>query len=243
MVGGSMSVSTFDIFKIEIGPSGSHTAGLMMAPCHWNTPSIDEHPIPYPFRSREELWQMCEQSGRTIADLMLENEKCWRSTFDVRAGLLVIAAAIEASIGQGGPTGAIAAVLQYYRKSVPGANEEGVVDFLLTAAAIGILYRKEAAISGTQIRNQAEFGVASAMAGAGLVAVLGGNNEEIANAVEIGFERDLVMTGEPIEGVCKFPVSIALPWLTSRHASGWADRRDDSPSWQAQNPLRKLALA
>ncbi|NOV24443.1 hypothetical protein E5S69_13100 [Cupriavidus necator] len=185
-----MSVSIFDIFKVEIGPLGSHTVGPMIASCHLNVPRVDEHPIPYPFQSAEELLRMCKESGRTIADLMLENEKCWRSTYDIRAGLLAIAAAMGAG-------GIIPAVLQYYRKFVPGANEDGVVDFLLTAAAIGIIYRKNASIFGGEAGSQGEVGAAWSMAAAGLAAVLGGSNGQIENAVEIGLKHNLGISCDP----------------------------------------------
>nr|WP_240990402.1 L-serine ammonia-lyase, iron-sulfur-dependent, subunit alpha [Cupriavidus taiwanensis] len=220
-----MSVSIFDIFKVEIGPLGSPAVGPMSAACHWHVPRVDEHPIPYAFRSGEELLRMCKASGRTMADLMLENEKCWRSTYDIRVGLLAIAAAMGGSIARDRPVGVIPAVLQYYRKFVPGANQDGVVDFLLTAAAIGIAYREDAANSEAEVGGRREVGVACAMAAAGLVAVLGGSIEQIANAVEIGLEHNLVMAGEPVEGGYRLPVSNAMPWMASRQASRQTERK------------------
>lgn len=212
-----MSVSTFDIFKVGIRPSGSHTVGPMIAACHLNGQTVDEHPIPYPFRSGEELLQMCKESGRTIADLVLENEKCWRSTYDVRAGLLAIADAMGASIARGretgrivtappnGAEGVIPAVLRYYRDFVPGANEDGVVDFLLTATAIGIIYRENASLSGAEVGCRDEVGVACSMAAAGLAAMLGGSNEQIENAVEIALAHNLDITCDPVEGFAQHP--------------------------------------
>ncbi|KAF7963628.1 hypothetical protein AWV80_07765 [Cupriavidus sp. UYMU48A] len=91
-----MSISTFDIFRVEHGTAGSHLAAPRIAAGYLQAQTIDEHPIPYPFRSIDELLQMSKESSRTIADLMLENEKCWRSTYDIRAGLLEIADAMEA---------------------------------------------------------------------------------------------------------------------------------------------------
>uniref|UniRef100_UPI003F49B204 L-serine ammonia-lyase, iron-sulfur-dependent, subunit alpha n=1 Tax=Cupriavidus yeoncheonensis TaxID=1462994 RepID=UPI003F49B204 len=211
----SMFVSIFDIFKVGIGPSGSHTAGPMITACHFNAQVADEHPIPYPFRSGDELLQMCKESGRTIADLVLENEKCWRSTYDIRVRILAIARAMDGNgirlhamsgkegSSAGGPThgtsGVIPAVLKYYRRSVPGANDDGVVDFLLTAAAVGIIHRETAQIPGADVGSQVEVGMESSMAAAGLAAVLGGSNEQIGTAAKIGLVHNLGISFDPVE--------------------------------------------
>ena len=82
-------------------------------------------------------------------------------------------------------------MLHYYTRFVPGADDDGVVDFLLTAAAIGILYKENASISGAEVGCQGEVGVACSMAAAGLPAVLGGTPAQVENAAEIGMEHHL----------------------------------------------------
>lgn len=104
-----------------------------------------------------------------------------------------------------GAAGIIPAVLHYYRRFVHGATDEGVIDFLLTAGAIGILYKKNASISGAEMGCQGEVGVACSMAGGGLVAVLGGSNNQIENAAEIGMEHNLGLTCDPIAGLVQIP--------------------------------------
>src|SRR3546814_11619667 len=85
-----------------------------------------------------------------------------------------------------GAAGLLPAVLHYYRKFMPGANDDGVVEFLLTAAAIGILYKENASISGAEVGCQGEVGVACSMAAGALAAVMGGTTRQIANPAEIG---------------------------------------------------------
>ena len=105
-----------------------------------------------------------------------------------------------------GAAGIIPAVLRYYAEDCrPGEPLRGVRDFLLTAAAIGMLCKRNASISGAEIGCQGEVGVACAMAAAGLVAALGGNNEQIENAAEIGIEHHLGMTCDPIGGLVQIP--------------------------------------
>src|SRR5258708_35548760 len=96
-----------------------------------------------------------------------------------------------------GAAGIIPAGLQYYMKFVPGANDDGVVTFLLTASAIGLLYKENASISGAEVGCQGEVGVACSMAAAALAAVMGGSPEQVENAAEIGMEHKLGMTCDP----------------------------------------------
>ncbi|HET6396938.1 MAG TPA: L-serine ammonia-lyase [Pseudoxanthomonas sp.] len=104
-----------------------------------------------------------------------------------------------------GAAGIIPAVLHYYDRFCPGASEQGVFDFLLTAAAIGILYKENASISGAEVGCQGEVGVACSMAAAGLAAALGGNPGQVENAAEIGMEHNLGLTCDPIGGLVQIP--------------------------------------
>jgi L-serine dehydratase len=104
-----------------------------------------------------------------------------------------------------GAAGVVPSVLRYYRTMVPGASEAGVHDFLLAATAIGGLFKMNASISGAEVGCQGEVGVASAMAAAGLAAALGGSNEQVENAAEIGMEHHLGMTCDPVGGLVQIP--------------------------------------
>jgi len=104
-----------------------------------------------------------------------------------------------------GAAGIIPSVLHYYDRFVPGANIEGVRTFLLTAAAVGILYKENASISGAEVGCQGEVGVACSMAAAGLTAVLGGSMSQVENAAEIGMEHNLGLTCDPIGGLVQIP--------------------------------------
>jgi len=104
-----------------------------------------------------------------------------------------------------GAAGIIPAVLHYYDRFIAGASDEGVIGFLLTAAAIGILYKLNASISGAEVGCQGEVGVACSMAAAGLAAVMGGSPEQIENAAEIGMEHNLGLTCDPIGGLVQVP--------------------------------------
>ena len=104
-----------------------------------------------------------------------------------------------------GAAGIIPAVMHYYMRFCPGANEQGVVDFLLTAAAIGILYKENASISGAEVGCQGEVGVACSMAAGALTAVLGGTVAQVENAAEIGMEHNLGLTCDPVGGLVQIP--------------------------------------
>ncbi|HET9227947.1 MAG TPA: L-serine ammonia-lyase, partial [Thermoanaerobaculia bacterium] len=230
----------------------------------------DPTAVPYPFKSGEELLSLCEETGRDIWELMLENEKVRRSEEEIRAGLLKIWDAMQRCVERGcrqegvlpgglkvqrrapqlyrdlssrpedalkdpltvldwvnlyalavneenaaggrvvtaptnGAAGILPAVLHYYRRFTPGANEEGVIRFLLTAAAIGFLYKENASISGAEVGCQGEVGVACSMAAGGLVAALGGENWRVENAAEIGMEHNLGLTCDPVGGLVQIP--------------------------------------
>jgi L-serine dehydratase len=104
-----------------------------------------------------------------------------------------------------GAAGIIPAVLHYYTRHTPHANEQGVIDFLLTAAAIGILYKENASISGAEVGCQGEVGVACSMAAGALCAVLGGTPAQVENAAEIGMEHHLGLTCDPVGGLVQIP--------------------------------------
>jgi L-serine dehydratase len=104
-----------------------------------------------------------------------------------------------------GAAGIVPAVLHYYARFVPGASAAGVVDFLLTAGAIGILYKENASISGAEVGCQGEVGVACSMAAGALAAVLGGTPEQVENAAEIGMEHHLGLTCDPVGGLVQIP--------------------------------------
>jgi len=104
-----------------------------------------------------------------------------------------------------GAAGVVPAVLRYWLDHVPGARGSQVPDFLLTAAAIGSLIKTNASISGAEAGCQAEVGSASAMAAAGLAAVMGASPQQVENAAEIALEHHLGMTCDPVRGLVQVP--------------------------------------
>ncbi len=232
--------------------------------------SAPEHTLPYPFSTGDSLLEMCTASGKTIAQLMLDNEKTWCPEEEVRAKLLQIWAVMQDCVRRGyhasgelpgplrvkrrapdlyaqlsksgtgeaadplaaldwlnlyamavneenaaggrvvtaptnGAAGIIPAVLHYYDRFIPGANEDGVITFLLTAGAIGILYKLNASISGAEVGCQGEVGVACSMAAGAMCAAMGGSNAQIENAAEIGMEHNLGLTCDPVGGQVQIP--------------------------------------
>ncbi|MFC4057503.1 L-serine ammonia-lyase [Planomonospora corallina] len=104
-----------------------------------------------------------------------------------------------------GAAGIIPAVLTYYDRFVHEADDDGVVRFLLTAGAVGVLFKENASISGAEVGCQGEVGSACSMAAAGLTEVLGGTPEQVENAAEIGIEHNLGLTCDPIGGLVQIP--------------------------------------
>ncbi|WP_371669041.1 L-serine ammonia-lyase [Streptomyces sp. NBC_00289] len=104
-----------------------------------------------------------------------------------------------------GAAGIIPAVLHYYINFVPGADEDGVVRFLLAAGAIGMLFKENASISGAEVGCQGEVGSACSMAAGALAEVLGGSPEQVENAAEIGMEHNLGLTCDPVGGLVQIP--------------------------------------
>jgi L-serine dehydratase len=104
-----------------------------------------------------------------------------------------------------GAAGVIPAVGSYYLRFVPGATTEGIRTFLLTAAAVGMLYKRNASLSAAEMGCQGEVGVACSMAAAGLAAVMGGTNAQVEEAAEIGMEHNLGLTCDPVAGLVQVP--------------------------------------
>lgn len=104
-----------------------------------------------------------------------------------------------------GAAGIIPAVLGYYTRFVPGADDAGVIRFLLAASAVGVLFKTNASISGAEVGCQGEVGSACSMAAAGLAEVLGGSPGQVENAAEIGIEHNLGLTCDPVGGLVQIP--------------------------------------
>jgi len=146
--------------------------------------------------------------------LTLESERALSDPLQVLDWVNLYALAVNEENAAGGrvvtaPTngaaGIVPAVLHYYTRFVHGASDRGVVDFLLTAAAIGILYKENASISGAEVGCQGEVGVACSMAAGALCEVMGGSPAQVENAAEIGMEHHLGLTCDPVGGLVQIP--------------------------------------
>ena len=232
---------------------------------------LDRTELPYDFSSAVELLSLCKQHNLRVAELMMANEKVWRSEDEIRAGLMKLWRAMQDCVEQGlkhegilpgglhvrrraarlhrslqelgkpnvigstlsamewvnlfalavneenaaggrmvtaptnGAAGIIPAVLHYFMKFSDEVSEAHVVDYLLSAAAIGILCKKNASISGAEVGCQGEVGSACAMAAAGLAQILGATPEQLCNAAEIGLEHNLGLTCDPVGGLVQVP--------------------------------------
>ena len=227
----------------------------------------EAHRVPFPFINCDELLKICRQEKMKIEDVMMANEKTWRSEEEIRKGLLNIWQVMKDCVESGcrhegilpgglnvkrraagilrslkartekhpaeimewvslwalavneenaagsrvvtaptnGAAGIIPAVMHYYEKMTKNPTDDGIVTFLLTAGAVGILYKEGASISAAEMGCMGEVGVACSMAAAGLTAALGGTNEQIENAAEIGMEHNLGLTCDPIKGLVQIP--------------------------------------
>jgi L-serine dehydratase len=230
----------------------------------------DLTPLPFPFRTGDELLGLCEREQTSIAGIMRRNERAWRSDAQIDAGLLRIWQVMQACVQRGcetpgvlpggykvkrrapelykqltapqmaapqdplialdwvnlwalavneenasggrvvtaptnGAAGIVPALMHYYWRFVHGADDAGIVDFLLTAGAIGFLYKENASISGAEVGCQGEVGVACSMAAAALTAVLGGTPAQVENAAEIAMEHHLGLTCDPVGGLVQIP--------------------------------------
>lgn len=230
----------------------------------------DETELPYPFTTGAELLRLCEETGLSISNIMLENEKVWRDEAEIKAEILKIWQVMKDCVDRGcktegilpgglkvkrraadllcqlskptklekdplspipmdwvtlyalavneenagggrvvtaptnGAAGIIPAVLHYHLNFRNG-KEEDVIRFMLTAAAIGILYKENASISGAEVGCQGEVGSACSMAAGALAEVLGGSPEQVENAAEIGMEHNLGLTCDPVGGLVQVP--------------------------------------
>ena len=230
----------------------------------------DDTPLPYPFLTAVDLLIHCARNEMSISEVMLANEKTWRSEAEIRDGLLNIWKVMRGCVNKGcrsegilpggmkvkrraaelsrklrgqpqitykdplmcldwvnlwalavneenaaggrvvtaptnGAAGIIPAVMHYYQHFYPNADDDGIVRFLLTAGAIGILYKENASISGAEVGCQGEVGSACSMAAGALAEVLGGTPEQVENAAEIGMEHNLGLTCDPVGGLVQVP--------------------------------------
>ncbi len=236
-----------------------------------NAPDEGGWDVPHNFHSGDELLALTIDTGKSIAQLMRENEEAARPPEEVSARLTAIRDAMSACIDRGirsdlaelpgglrvkrrapciyrtlldrqeraladpltvidwinlwalavneenaaggkvvtaptnGAAGIVPAVLRYYERFVPTASTRGAEDFLLTAAAIGTLFKENASISGAEVGCQGEVGVACSMAAAGLAAAMGASPAQIENAAEIGMEHNLGLTCDPVGGLVQVP--------------------------------------
>ena len=227
--------------------------------------------LPYDFSSAAELLTLCQKHNLRVAELMMANEKVWRSEEEIRGGLMKLWRAMQDCVEQGlkhegilpgglnvrrraaklhrslqelgkpnvigstlsamewvnlfalavneenaaggrmvtaptnGAAGIIPAVLHYFMKFSEAVTDANVVDYLLGAAAVGILCKKNASISGAEVGCQGEVGSACAMAAAGLAEILGATPEQLCNAAEIGLEHNLGLTCDPVGGLVQVP--------------------------------------
>jgi len=245
--------------------------GFIVKDNAFSDPKTDKANPPYPFHSAESLLQLCENEQFSIAELMMHNERCWKTQTEIKTGILAIAKVMFDCIDSGcqhsgelpgglhvkrrapdlyqrlqakkgitsryeaadvlnrlnlyamavneenaaggrivtaptnGAAGIIPAVMKYMGDAHGKTNDDDIITYFLTAAAIGILYKENASISGAEVGCQGEVGVASSMAAAGITAVLGGSIYQIENAAEIAMEHHLGMTCDPVHALVQIP--------------------------------------
>ena len=143
-----------------------------------------------------------------------------------------------------GAAGVVPAVAHYYERFVPGADHEGILRFFLTSAAIGILYKENASISGAEVGCQGEVGVACSMAAGGLTAAMGGSNGEVEHAAEVAMEHNLGMTCDPIGGLVQIPCieRNAMGAAKAVHASRIAMNEGESHKVSLDQVIRTMYL-
>lgn len=228
------------------------------------------HVLPYHFITGDRLLEIGRNEKMTFTEVMMANERTWRTDKEIKDGLLNIWNVMQRCVERGcreegilpgglkvrrrassllrnlqqqkeqqkshpleamewvslwalavneenaaggrvvtaptnGAAGVIPAVMHYYAKMTENPTEEGIVAFMLNAGAVGILYKEGASISAAEMGCMGEVGVACSMAAAGLTAALGGTNEQIENAAEIGMEHNLGLTCDPVMGLVQIP--------------------------------------
>jgi L-serine dehydratase len=143
-----------------------------------------------------------------------------------------------------GAAGVVPAVAHYYLRFTPDANHEGLLRYFLTSAAIGILYKENASISGAEVGCQGEVGVACSMAAGGLTAALGGTNGQVEHAAEIAMEHNLGMTCDPIGGLVQIPCieRNAMGSVKAVHASRIAMNESESHKVSLDQVIRTMYL-
>ncbi|OZI47080.1 L-serine ammonia-lyase [Bordetella genomosp. 4] len=174
--------------------------------CGINYPEADgDLPGPLKVRRRApELYRsLTQRAERTLSDPLSVMD--WVNLYAMAVNEENAAGGRVVTAPTNGAAGIIPAVLHYYDRFVPGANAQGARDFLLTAAAIGLLYKYNASISGAEVGCQGEVGVACSMAAGALAAVLGGSVNQVENAAEIGMEHNLGLTCDPVGGLVQIP--------------------------------------
>ena len=147
--------------------------------------------------------QLRERAERTLSDPLSVLD--WISVYAFAVNEENAAGGRVVTAPTNGAAGVIPAVLHYYDRFTGRATEEGVIEFLMTAAAIGMLYKLNASISGAEVGCQGEVGVACSMAAGGLAAVMGGTPQQVENAAEIGMEHNLGLTCDPVGGLVQVP--------------------------------------
>ena len=227
----------------------------------------DSHKLPYPFKTADELLRIGRKHHLSIRDIVMENEKTWKTEEEIKKGLLHIWDVMKSCVERGcqqegvlpgglnvkrraggilrslskrktkhpaevmewvslwalavneenaaggrvvtaptnGAAGVIPAVMHYYERLSENPTDEGIITFMLVAGAMGILYKEGASISAAEMGCMGEVGVACSMAAANLTAALGGTNEQVENAAEIGMEHNLGLTCDPIKGLVQIP--------------------------------------
>lgn len=141
-----------------------------------------------------------------------------------------------------GAAGIVPAVLKYYVEFFPDANEEGIIRFLLTAGAIGVVYKETASISGAEVGCQGEVGVACSMAAAGLAEVMGATVAQVENAAEIAMEHNLGLTCDPVGGLVQIPCieRNAIAAVKAINAARMAIRGDGSHVVSLDNVIKTM---
>jgi L-serine dehydratase len=143
-----------------------------------------------------------------------------------------------------GAAGVVPAVAEYYERFVPGADRDGIIRFFLTSAAIGILYKENASISGAEVGCQGEVGVACSMAAGGLIAAMDGTNGQVEHAAEIAMEHNLGMTCDPIGGLVQIPCieRNAMGAVKAVHASRIAMSESEEHKVSLDQVIRTMYL-
>lgn len=179
-------------------------------------------------RAREMQQQLLSRPEAALADPLTTLD--WVTLYALAVNEENAAGGRMVTAPTNGAAGIIPAVLHYYIRFVPGANDEGVQNFLLTSAAIGTLYKRNASISGADVGCQGEVGSACSMAAGGLAEVLGGSPAQVENAAEIAMEHNLGLTCDPIGGLVQVPCieRNAMAAIKAIHAARMALRGDGS---------------